>query len=245
VAVEAISWALNHARCESPTQKLVLIALANHASPDGTGAFPSVERICRYTCLSERTVRATLGALVELGLIFECDRRIVEAYIPRADRRPKGYNLAMNEVREMQVVDERGANDGTDGVQMTTERGATLAPKTSIKPSLEPSFNNKSEEAVELCNLLSSMMVKNGCRPPTVSERWLDDMDRLMRLDGRDYLTVRKIIIWAQSNEFWRGNILSPTKLRQKFDTLLMQSQRGSQPKGFQGVRDFLEDVHE
>lgn len=245
MAVEAISWALNHAQCESSTQKLVLIALANHASPDGTGAFPSVERICRYTCLSERTVRATLASLVHSGLIVECDPRIVQAYIPRADRRPKGYNLVMGGVREVQVVEERGANDGSDGVQMTTERGASVAPKTSLKPSLEPSFNNKSEQAHELCELLASMMVKNGCRPPTISDRWVDDMDRLMRLDGRDYDMVRKIIIWAQTNDFWRGNILSPTKLRQKFDTLLMQSQRGCQPKGFEGVRQFLEDVHE
>lgn len=245
MAVEAISWALNHAQCESSTQKLVLIALANHASPDGTGAFPSVERICRYTCLSERTVRATLASLKASGLIVECDPRIVEAYIPRSDRRPRGYNLVMNEVREVQVVEERGANDGIDGVQMTTERGATVAPKTSYKPSLEPSLNNKSEQAVELCNLLSSMMVKNGCRQPTITDRWIDDMDRLMRLDGREYDMVRRIIIWAQSNEFWRGNILSPTKLRQKFDTLLMQSQRGCQPKGFQGVRDFLEDARD
>jgi hypothetical protein len=42
VSIEAINWALNHAPCENSTQKLVLFALANHAHPDGTSAFPSV-----------------------------------------------------------------------------------------------------------------------------------------------------------------------------------------------------------
>jgi hypothetical protein len=38
--------------------KFVLVGLANHAGPDGIGAFPSVATLVRYTGLSERTVRA-------------------------------------------------------------------------------------------------------------------------------------------------------------------------------------------
>jgi hypothetical protein len=37
--------------------KFVLVGLANHAGPDGMGAFPSVATLVRYTGLSERTVR--------------------------------------------------------------------------------------------------------------------------------------------------------------------------------------------
>src|SRR5690348_3117788 len=64
VSVEAISWALNFAlvpadRGGQPSSacKFVLVGLANHARPDGTGAFPSVATLMRYTGLSERTVR--------------------------------------------------------------------------------------------------------------------------------------------------------------------------------------------
>ena len=49
MSVEAISWALNLApvpadRGGQPSSacKFVLVGLANHAGPDGTGAFPSV-----------------------------------------------------------------------------------------------------------------------------------------------------------------------------------------------------------
>jgi len=49
VSVEAISWALNKApvpadRGGQPSSacKFVLVGLANHAGPDGTGAFRSV-----------------------------------------------------------------------------------------------------------------------------------------------------------------------------------------------------------
>jgi hypothetical protein len=67
VSVEAISWALNLApvpgdRSGQPSSacKFVLVGLANHAGPDGTGAFPSVATLVRYTGLSERTVRTCL-----------------------------------------------------------------------------------------------------------------------------------------------------------------------------------------
>jgi hypothetical protein len=54
MSVEAISWALNLApvpadRGGQPSRacKFVLVGLANHAGPDGTGAFPSVATLVR------------------------------------------------------------------------------------------------------------------------------------------------------------------------------------------------------
>ena len=64
MSVEAISWALNLAPVPadqggqpSSACKFALVGLANHAGPDGAGAFPSVATLVRYTGLSERTVR--------------------------------------------------------------------------------------------------------------------------------------------------------------------------------------------
>ena len=67
----------------------MLVGLANHAGPDGTGAFPSVATLVRYTGLSERTVRTCLDRLAVEGTITPCDPAIVAARIKRADRRPK------------------------------------------------------------------------------------------------------------------------------------------------------------
>ena len=76
MSVEAISWALNLAPVPadrsgqpSSTCKFVLVGLANHAGPDGTGAFPSVATLVRYTGLSERTVRTSLDCLEADGIM--------------------------------------------------------------------------------------------------------------------------------------------------------------------------------
>jgi hypothetical protein len=107
MSVEAISWALNLApvpadRGGQPSSacKFVLVGLANHAGPDGTGAFPSVATLVRYTGLSERTVRTCLDRLQAAGIIRPCDPDIVAARIKRADRRPQGWDLNLSLVRD-------------------------------------------------------------------------------------------------------------------------------------------------
>jgi Helix-turn-helix domain len=107
VSVEAISWALNLApvpadRGGQPSSacKFVLVGLANHAGPDGTGAFPSVATLVRYTGLAERTVRTCLHRLAAEGIIAPCDPDIVAARIKRADRRPQGWDLNLSLVRD-------------------------------------------------------------------------------------------------------------------------------------------------
>jgi hypothetical protein len=106
VSVEAISWALNLARVPadrggqpSSACKFVLVGLANHAGPDGTGAFPSVATLVRYTGLSERTVRTCVDRLEASGIISPCDPDVVAARIKRADRRPQGWDLNLSLVR--------------------------------------------------------------------------------------------------------------------------------------------------
>jgi hypothetical protein len=114
VSVEVISWALNLApvpadRGGQPSSacKFVLAGLANHAGPDGVGAFPSVATLVRYTGLSERTVRTCLDRLEADGIIRPCDPDIIAARIKRADRRPKGWNLDLSLVHD--DLDEPGA----------------------------------------------------------------------------------------------------------------------------------------
>ena len=98
MSVEATSWALNlgpvpagRGGQPSSAREFVLVGLANHAGPDGTGALPSAATLVHYTGLSERTVRTCLDRLEAAGIISPCDPGIVAARIKRADRRLKGW----------------------------------------------------------------------------------------------------------------------------------------------------------
>jgi Helix-turn-helix domain len=122
MSVEATSWALNLApvpagRSGQPSRacKFVLVGLANHAGPDGTGAFPSVATLVRYTGLAERTVRTCLDRLAAEGIIAPCDPGIVAARIKRADRRPQGWDLNLGLVRDDLDAAAAATRPGVDG----------------------------------------------------------------------------------------------------------------------------------
>ena len=107
MSVEAISWALNLAPVPSDSRgnpdgscAAVLVGLANHAAPDGTGAFPSVKTLMRYTRKCERTVRTALDRLEAAGIIRPCDPAVVAAKVKRRDRRPQGWDLDMSLIRD-------------------------------------------------------------------------------------------------------------------------------------------------
>ena len=68
MSVQAIDWALRLVKNVTPTQKLILICLANHAGPDGT-CWPSQTVVSEYSGLSRDAVNRNIKELESLGLI--------------------------------------------------------------------------------------------------------------------------------------------------------------------------------
>lgn len=149
-----LAWALtDEGLYDLPSPiRFVLVALCDHANPDGRNAFPSVDRLCKMTGLSPRTVQNALRSLEERGLIEPGDDGIVAAHIKRGDRRPRNYTVRMDRARsgaqEMHPVDSDPQNNGAHemhpvdahGVQDMHERGAGDAPEprtrtTTTNPS--------------------------------------------------------------------------------------------------------------
>lgn len=146
MSIQAMSWAMSIdlEELSDPSARHVLMALANYAGEDGKAAFPSRETIRQHTGLSIRTIDYKLNLLEELGFISKGNQAIAAAYISRSDRRPTVYDLALKRGASAAPRNVgRGANDDTtgcnlqhNGVQPTTERGATVAPNTSYNHPL-------------------------------------------------------------------------------------------------------------
>lgn len=54
-------------------------------------------------------------------------------------------------------------------------------------------------------------------------QTWADDFRKLIELDGKSVDNVRLVIQWSQQDSFWKSNILSAKKLREKYDQLKVQ----------------------
>lgn len=82
-----------------------------------------------------------------------------------------------------------------------------------------------------LLDLLDSLIVENGSRKPARNKANTSAMRLLLDKDGYTHEQVAYLIRWSQRDQFWRGNILSASKLREKADTLRLQSQRKEQQR--------------
>ncbi|MFF5778122.1 hypothetical protein ACFY7Y_14375 [Streptomyces virginiae] len=86
-----------------------------------------------------------------------------------------------------------------------------------------------------VCKHLADVLEKSGSKRPTITAKWRDTT-RLM-LD-RDEVTVERALAaidWAHADSFWQAHILTPMKLREKYETLRRQAtgkQRGSAAAG-------------
>jgi hypothetical protein len=66
-------WALGLRIKLSPTEKIVLVCLADYANPDGTNAYPSMAALAADVECSERTVHTTLHSLAQAGVITKSE----------------------------------------------------------------------------------------------------------------------------------------------------------------------------
>jgi hypothetical protein len=87
-------------------------------------------------------------------------------------------------------------------------------------------------EVEELCRHLADRIEKNGSKRPTITKTWRDAARRLLDRDGRTIEQVTRAIDWCQDDEFWRSNILSMPKLREKYDQLRLAAQRTNGANG-------------
>lgn len=77
-----------------------------------------------------------------------------------------------------------------------------------------------------LLDLLDELIIANGSKKPSRTKRSRDAIRLLIEKDGRTVEQVERAIRWCQADEFWRGNILSASKLREQYDRLRLAAER-------------------
>lgn len=92
-------------------------------------------------------------------------------------------------------------------------------------------------EVEEACNLLADLMVANGrAKRPNITQRWRDDIRRMIDIDGIAPEDVITAIRWSQKNSFWCSNIQSPQKLRKHYERMRLQANPSSAPLAATGT---------
>lgn len=81
-----------------------------------------------------------------------------------------------------------------------------------------------------ICAHMADSVADRTGRRPRITKKWRDAARLMIDRDGRTPDQVHAAIDWVARSEFWRSNILGVPKLREKWDTLKLQAERGARP---------------
>lgn len=120
-------------------------------------------------------------------------------------------------------------------VEQSANTGSTQA-QPDIDIDIDKELNVANEirnDVLTLCEFLADKIEDNGSKRPIPNKQWFDAARLMLDRDRRDYIECKQLIIWCQENTFWRANILSMPKFREKYDQLRLQREKELTPPDF------------
>ncbi|HYF53748.1 MAG TPA: hypothetical protein VEA41_05775, partial [Salinarimonas sp.] len=128
---------------------------------------------------------------------------------------------------------------------LTLLQGSTAAPGGMSAKGV-PRRRSASAESMDLAKYLQDAIRESGPSTEVTDaavEGWAEHIDKAVRLDKIPPASIRAAVDYAHrspSGVFWRANILSGKKLREKLPTLLRQMDRDKPVKSASGTWEDL-----
>ena len=187
------------------------------------GAFiTSLETLNKETGLSVSQIRTALKKLISTGELAsksQAKSRIITVL---------GYDSYQHS--DKQVSKQlAGKSQGSDK-QVTTDKNVRSKEcKNEINkdtlPAVNPPSYSKDDHncALWFYDLLLKLNPKH--KKPNF-DTWANDIRKIVNIDKRTYQEISDLMLWVNQDHFWQTNILSPKKLREKWDALTMQKNK-------------------
>ncbi|EDT15050.1 helix-turn-helix domain-containing protein [Clostridium perfringens] len=112
---------------------------------------------------------------------------------------------------------------GLSELDLLKELDKNLKSKSKVKKDKYSEDSKEYKLSILLRDLILRRDENSRCKSADM-QKWSKDIDLLHRKDNRSYEDIEKIIRWCQQDNFWKANILSTHKLREKFDSLYQKA---------------------
>jgi hypothetical protein len=117
-------------------------------------------------------------------------------------------------------------NQGSHGATVPNRTVPNRTKPSTFKTSSSAKVFADGSQELELSTLLKNLILQNNpkAKPPNL-QKWAKQIDLMLRVDKRTPEEIEQVIRLSQQDTFWRQNILSTEKLREKFDQLYLKMQ--------------------
>lgn len=237
-----------------PPSRHLALTIATWADMD-TGIIPdqfqpSLSTLAEATGLNRATVQRHLDRLEADGWIVRNRPDLKKAQIEHARTH---YLLALPP--EARCTEHLGLGaESTQPRRTDSPAKAQRAPRArrtehhksphesqkSQDSSAASSSQQQRPDVEAVCTHLADVLEATGSKRPTVTAKWRDTTRKLIDIDGITSEQAIRAIDWAHGDDFWQAHILTPMKLREKYDTLRRQAAAKQRRGG--SVRDEIPD---
>lgn len=184
----------------------------------------SIKTLAMETSLTEREIRTGISHLKSTGEVTSRSTNKFTVFTV------VNYNL-------YQAIDRQDDNQPTSERHSNDKRTTTIEERK--KERREEDNNNRGKKnatvfppdsfEMKCVDMLITALIENypGSKVPDTDEKkykWCKQIEYLKRLDKRSEDDIWEALTYATTNSFWKTNIRSTEKLRDQFETLILQA---------------------
>lgn len=154
------------------------------------------------------------------------------------------------------VID--GVNDNINPTQDVVNDD--INPQSKVKKSKEENKQSSPKQVYDeqsihyqlALRLHQNILTNNPDYKKPNLQKWANDVRLMMDQDKRTEEQISYLMDWVQQDSFWKSNILSPSKLREKFDQLVIRvkedigkqnkSSKKEVPRAYQSLQDWADE---
>ena len=199
----------------------------------GDTAFPSVDMICSDLGMSENRFFKHRKLLVESGYLTIKRTRKEVGWSNNI------YTICHTVHLQFEGIGIEGIrNEGTNNNNLNNNSSNNKKSAKNTRNSAKAKYDEVSPYILLSKDLFNRIKRNNDEAKEPNYQTWADDFRKLIELDGKSVDNVRLVIEWCQQDSFWKANILSAKKLRDKYDQLKVQSGKFLNPGNQTTVTD-------
>ena len=190
------------------SEKLVLLCLADCHNADTGQCNPSVNYICKKTSLDRKTILKSLRLLNDKNWLSRT----------KVEGSSNQYFLAIGG-SPLTALGEG---------EISSKAVPNLGHKPKTKPKKNLRWENGDLETAE--SIYKLLLALNPKHKKPSMETWANTIRLMRESDGHTHNDIMDLFRFANSDSFWKSNILSPAKLREKWDVLTIKKGGTSAP---------------
>jgi len=144
------------------------------------------------------------------------------------------YDLYQDEASEVASEGQAKGKQGATNKNVKNDKNEKKLTPT-VQPEVKQSKYKFDSYQMEFAVWMhSQLLIQNPNFKKPNLESWANTLRLMLEVDKRDAVKVGEVFTWANNDDFWSSNILSPASLRKQFDKLIVKL---DQPKRQEKVK--------